>query len=101
MPKSRSREQAMGCPSWARMRSWVCLKTRAHSLLRIAALRRGATTGSADGRFVHENRSLTSSRLMKKVVAADLPRHRALKLMEIWRGKPAATSRRTTFSSAS
>jgi hypothetical protein len=34
-----------------------------------------------------------SNRMMKKVVAAGLPRHRPLKSMEIWRGKPAATIR--------
>ena len=39
-------------------------------------------------------------RMMKKVVAAGLPRHRALKSTEIWRGKPAATTRRTAFSSS-
>jgi hypothetical protein len=30
--------------------------------------------------------------MLKKVVAAGLPRHRALKAKEIWRGKPAATT---------
>jgi hypothetical protein len=38
---------------------------------------------------------------MKKDVAVALHPHPGLKTIEIWRGKPAAASRRTTFSSAS
>ena len=48
-----------------------------------------------------KEQELGSSRLMKKGVEAALRRHTALNSLEIWRGKPAATSRRTTFSSAS
>src|SRR5271157_2163077 len=50
--------------------------------------------------FVGPRLFLALSRLIKKDVEAALRRHPALKTIEIWRGKPAATSLRTTFSSA-